>query len=261
MDKKTLSNEDASFIQSICTRSFERESELANDCFLYIWEKLHEDGSRRINAFRGDSSFRTFLYSVASKLVIDFRRSRFGYRVLPKYFAEFDEINRRVFKLFIYHRLASGWIENSILAEFRLSRAEAQRRVEEVENRIRESRVRFDNPRNTEPIFLQESSDTAFVDGNATPEQRILNAELERKRDKVADAVNQKLDTLDPQDVLMLRLYFEQGMSAKEISAALPGVRDKTVYKRVELTLRRLRKHLIDCGITDEDIREIFESI
>src|SRR3989337_1351047 len=100
MDKKILSEEDILFVRDICTRSFQRNRDLANDCFLYVWEKLHEDDSRRLKAFKGEAKFRTFLYSVTTKLIIDFRRSQFGYKVLPKFFWDFDEINRRIFKLF-----------------------------------------------------------------------------------------------------------------------------------------------------------------
>jgi DNA-directed RNA polymerase specialized sigma24 family protein len=141
MDKRNIGEEDVLFVRSLCRRSFENNDDLANDCFLYVFEKLNEDDSRRIKAYQGRSSFRTFLYSVTGKLIIDFRRVKFGYKVLPKYYFEFDEINRYIFKLFFYQNLTVDWAENAAKSEFRLSQEEAQERVDIVEKRIRESRL------------------------------------------------------------------------------------------------------------------------
>ena len=243
-------------------RSFNKNKELANDCFLYGGEKLHEDESRRIRAFKGEASFRTFLYSVTSKLVIDFRRTQFGYKVLPKYYWEFDELDRHIFKLFFYQNLPSGWIENVMRAEFKISEEEAQRRVDQVEKRIKESRVRLETAENKEPVLLGENVDTlASEDMTVNPEKSRLMAEAEGKRKKVMEALKEEVQKLEDEDALILQLYFEQGLSAKEISGAIPGVNERNVYKRIERTLRNLRKYLLERNITERDIEEIFERL
>ncbi len=262
MDKRTLTEEDAVFIRDICVRGFNKNKELANDCFLYVWEKLHEDESRRIRTFKGEASFRTFLYSVTSKLVIDFRRTRFGYKVLPKYYWEFDELNQHIFKLFFYQNLQPGWIENVMRAEFKISEEEAQRRVEEVEKRIRESRVRLEAAENKQPVLLGENVGTlASEDMTVNPEKSRLMAEAEEKRKRVMEVLKEEVRRLEDEDALILQLYFEQGLTAKEISAAIPGINERNIYKRIEKTLRNLRKYLLERNVTERDIEEIFERL
>ncbi|HEY7535494.1 MAG TPA: sigma-70 family RNA polymerase sigma factor [Thermodesulfobacteriota bacterium] len=262
MDKTTLVEEDALFVRDICIRSFQRNIDLANDCFLYVWEKLHEDDSRRLRAFKGESRFRTFLYSVTNKLIIDFRRTQFGYKVLPKFFWDFDDINRRVFKLFFYHNSTHDSVENAIRAEFRISPEDAQRRVDDVEKRIRESRVRLETTKEKEHILLGDDVGALASDYRAAnPEENIISAETDEKRNKILKLLKEEVQKFEAEDALILQLYFEHDLSAKEISHAIPGVKDKAVYKRIEKMLKNLKKELKENGITEEDIKEIFERL
>ncbi len=262
MDKKTLTEEDVLFVRDICIRSFQRNKDLANDCFLYVWEKLHEDDSRRLRAFKGEARFRTFLFSVANKLIIDFRRTQFGYKVLPKFYWGFDEINRRIFKLFFYENSPHDFVENEIRAEFKISQEEAQSRVEGVEKRLRESRVRLETAKEKEPILLGEEVSALVSEHRGTnPEENIITAEVEEKRNKVLKVLKDEVQKLEGEDALILQLYFEHDLTAKEISKAIPGVKDKSVYKRIEKIIRNLKKELKENGITEEDIKEIFERL
>lgn len=259
-DKKILTEEDALFVQGICMRSFGKNKELANDCFLYVWEKLHENDSRRIRAFKGKSSFRTFLYSVTNKLIIDFRRTRFRYKVLPKYFWGFDDINRYIFKLFFYQNLTPGWIENVIQTKFKISQDEAQRRVDEVEKSIRESRVRIERPAQNEPLTLDNEENVIGLENKrSNPEEYIITAEAKQKREKVLEILKEEIQRFEAEDILILQLYFEHGLTAKEISWVIAGVKDKGVYKRIDKVLKNLKRHLEERGVTEADIEEIFE--
>jgi RNA polymerase sigma factor (sigma-70 family) len=262
MDKKILSEEDILFVRDICTRSFQRSRDLANDCFLYVWEKLHEDDSRRLKAFKGEAKFRTFLYSVTNKLIIDFRRSQFGYKVLPKFFWDFDEINRRIFKLFFYQTSSPAWAENEIRSEFKISQEEAQMRVDRVEKRIRQSRLRLKTTKEIQLVMLGEdvsALQSEYIGAN--PEQNIIMAEVEEKRQKVLKALKEEVQKLEAEDALILQLYFEHNLTAKEITYAIPGIKDKGVYKRIERILKNLRKQIKEMGVTEEDINEIFEGL
>jgi RNA polymerase sigma factor (sigma-70 family) len=260
MDKKTLT-EEALFVRGLCMGSFDRNRELANDCFLYVWEKLHDDESRRIKAFKGHSSFRTFIYSVTNKLIIDFRRIRFGYKVLPKYFWEFDEINRYIFKLFFYQNSTPNWAENTVQTEFKISYEEAQRRVDEVEKRIRKSRLRIDTSSQRQSVLLGEEVSALTSNRGIDPEESVMAVEIEQKREIVLGLLKEEVQKLEAEDALILQLYFEHGLTAKEVSGAIPGIKDKSVYKRIEKILKNLKIQLRQKGITEEDINEIFEHL
>lgn len=262
MDIKTLTEQDALFVRGICRRVFEKNTDLANDCFLYVWEKLHEDDSRRIRAFKGEANFQTFLYSVTNRLVIDFRRTQFGYKVLPKYYWGFDEINRRIFKLFFYQNVTLAWAENSIQSEFGVSREEAERRVDEVEKRVRESRLQIETPEEKQPVLLGGDVEVLPSDDTrGNPEENIMSREMDKKRDEVFHVLSEKVQKLEAEDALIIRLYFERGLSAREITGAIPGIKEKNVYKRIARVLKNLRSYLHEKGVTEEDIREIFERL
>lgn len=259
MDKKNIAEEDVLFVRSLCRRSFEHNNELGNDCFLYVFEKLNEDDSRRIKAYKGKSSFRTFLYSVTSKLIIDFRRNKFGYKVLPKYYWEFDEINRYIFKLFFYQNLKVDWAENAVKAEFKLSQEEAQERVDVVERRIRKSRLGRESRLDAHEIYVEEVDFLISEDKKQGPEEIMIAGESLRQKEYLVRILKEEVQKLDDEDSLILQLYFEQGLTAKQISNAIPGYKDKKVYKRIEQTLRKLKKSLQEKGVSDEDLRNVFD--
>lgn len=259
MDQKHITDDDALFVRSLCRRSFENHTELGNDCFLYVFEKLNEDDSRRIKAYKGRCSFRTFLYSVTSKLIIDFRRNRFGYKVLPKYYWGFDEINRYIFKLFFYQNLTVDWAENAVKSEFKLSQKEAQERVDIVEKRIRESRLGGKSRIDTHEIHVDDVDSLTSDDKKPGPEEIMIATEAVRQKQYLLKILKEEVQKLDDEDSLILQLYFEQGLTAKQISNAIPGLKDKKVYKRIEQTLKKLKKNLGGKGVSDEDIRNVFE--
>lgn len=262
MDIKTLTDQDALFVRGICRRVFEKNTDLANDCFLYVWEKLHEDDSRRIRAFKGEASFQTFLYSVTNRLVIDFRRTQFGYKVLPKYYWGFDEINRRIFNLFFYQNVTPAWAENSIQAEFRVSSEEAERRVDEVGKRVRESRLQIETPEDKRHVLLGGDVEVLPSDDTrGNPEENIMSREMDQKRDEVLNALRYEVQKLEAEDALIIKLYFERALTAREITGAIPGIKEKNVYKRIARVLKNLRGHLREKGITEDDVKEIFERL
>jgi RNA polymerase sigma factor (sigma-70 family) len=259
MEKRSIAEEDVLFVRSLCRRSFEHNNELGNDCFLYVFEKLNEDDSRRIKAYKGQSSFRTFLYSVTSKLIIDFRRNKFGYKVIPKYYWEFDEINRYIFKLFFYQNLTVDWAENAAKAEFRLSQEEAQERVDIVEKKIRESRLGGKSRFDIHEIYVEEVDSLTSEDKKRGPEEILITGETLEQKEHFIKILKEEVQKLDDEDSLILQLYFEQGLTAKQISNAIPGYNDKKVYKRIEQTLKKLRKILQEKGISLDEIRSLFD--
>ncbi len=88
-----------------------------------------------------------------------------------------------------------------------------------------------------------------------------MAVEIEQKREIVLGLLKEEVQTLEAEDALILQLYFEHGLTAKEVSGAIPGIKDKSVYKRIEKILKNLKTQLKQKGITEEDIKEIFERL
>jgi len=79
---------------------FEYEQDRSNECFLYVCEKLYEDGFRRLLTFNtaGRSSFSSWLTTVVFNLCIDWHRKEFGRaRMLPA-IAALPAFDQRVYQ-------------------------------------------------------------------------------------------------------------------------------------------------------------------
>ena len=63
-------------------RRYEHDDESVMDCYVFVCEKLADNGFHRLLAFKpdGPASFRTWLAAVAGNLCIDWRRQRYGRR-------------------------------------------------------------------------------------------------------------------------------------------------------------------------------------
>lgn len=64
-------------IESICLKRFNYTEE-GHECYVYVLGKLMENNYAVINAFQGRSTFKTYLFSVTTRLAIDFYRHRYG---------------------------------------------------------------------------------------------------------------------------------------------------------------------------------------
>ena len=64
-------------IETICLKRFNYTEE-GHECFVYVLDKLMEKDYARINAFKGRSTFKTYLVSITVRLAIDFYHHRYG---------------------------------------------------------------------------------------------------------------------------------------------------------------------------------------
>ncbi len=64
-------------IESICLRRFNYTEE-GHECYVYVLDKLMVNNYAMINAFKGRSTFKTYLFSIVTRLTIDFHRHRYG---------------------------------------------------------------------------------------------------------------------------------------------------------------------------------------
>lgn len=87
---------------------------------------------------------------------------------------------------------------------------------------------------------IEQVVDTEGVD----PERYLREADLSR-------ALRECVQRLEPADQLLLRLRFDDGLSAKEIAQLIPFPSPFHVYRRVQRLLDNLRKMLEEHGISD----------
>lgn len=86
----------------------------------------------------------------------------------------------------------------------------------------------------------------------------LLAGEAGARRDRDEQALRRALESLLPEDRVMLRLRFWEALSVADIARGL-GVAQKPLYKRMDRVLARLRRQLEGAGLSRERVRELLD--
>jgi RNA polymerase sigma factor (sigma-70 family) len=227
--------------------AFEREPDLAGDCFLFACEKLCQDRFRRLRRFKpgGSARFSTWLRVVVRNLCLDWHRKEFGRQQILQTIARLAPLDQEVFRS-VYHQNLS-----KEECYFRLRGHHPGLTLSLIEdslNRIQQTLtprqiwlVRTRRPKvgtlesGTEDD--QEASGIQIADPNPDPE--ALSAAKEQ-----LVALHQALGRLQVAERLLIRFRFEQGLTLQEI-ARLTDLKDaQTADRRIRDILEKLRKQL-----------------
>jgi len=92
----------------------------------------------------------------------------------------------------------------------------------------------------------------------AAADLRALEGEAEARRGEGEQALRRALETLEPEDRVMVRMRFWEELSVADIARGL-GVAQKPLYRRMERVLARLRRQLEGAGLSRERVRELLE--
>jgi RNA polymerase sigma factor (sigma-70 family) len=228
-------------LRKMATRRFNATG-LAEDALNYLLERLAEDDWRKLRAYAGRASFKTYLAAVAGRLLEDFARSRFGRKRIPSWVKDRGGLWEACYRLLC-------WEGNSAeqCVELLAGGAPGGRNQDLIRETIAE--VRRNEPdcgeRTEVPDRPSEKDVTQSLPDSETgqPEQALLQAEkdawlnelglaligeldagsedLEPFRQR-ADALRRRLD-LKPRERLLLKMEFEDGMSVS-VAARLLGM-------------------------------------
>jgi len=173
------------------------DHDIVMDRYVYVLERLRDDGFRRLRTFApGRCSFTTWLVVVSRRMCYDRDRERYG-RVRG---------------------------DGNARDRSRDQRAERKRLADLIGTNV----------------DLEAIVDSSGLD----PEWQLRHRELRY-------AVEQALRDLSPEDRLLLRLRFDDGLNAREIAGFLGLPSPFHVYRRLQSVLSRLRLSLRRRGIDD----------
>ena len=202
-------------------RHHEHEPAAAEDSFSYVCEALSDDGFRRLRNFRpdGPARFRTWLMAVVANLCRDWRRRQRG-RVRPfRALAQLPELDQQVYRLMF----VQGNSRAACLAELAprfpgLTDAA----VAEVSARLfglltPQQRWQL-SARPHAPVRMTSKYGIGEVD----PLERLQAAEPGPEEEAAMlqerEQLRQALARLTPEQRLLLRLRFEQGLTLAEVA-------------------------------------------
>jgi RNA polymerase sigma factor (sigma-70 family) len=197
---------------------YEHHPDARNDCYLYVCEKLSDNGFRRILSFQpeGSASLRSWLNVVVANLCIDWKRQNQG-RVRPfksiKKLSTFDQI---VFKYRFQQRMSLQTCLASMQAHFPgVNEIRLASSISRLNETLTQKQLRLLRTRRTKTISLDQpvASGLSLEPSEPGPDPEQLAA-LSQERDKLQQA----LSRLSPRHRLLIKLRYQQELSLKEVA-------------------------------------------
>lgn len=243
---QNLYSEHADTIESVLayTRRAHRLSADDGDEFS-SWARLRllEDDCAILKKFRGLSTFKTFLVTVIQRMFLDWRIKEWG-----KWRPTADARRVGPVAIELERLVLRDHIEFAQAAETLISKGTAVTR-EECDRVWAELPRRPARQRAGEQALEAVPSPVPARDPIAVQEQ-FANA------GKASSALADAIPTLTPQEQLIIRLRFQDGVTVARI-AQLIGEEPKPLYRRIDQILTRLRAILTQAGVTADEVRDL----
>jgi RNA polymerase sigma factor (sigma-70 family) len=225
-------------------RQFEFEQDRGNECFLFVCEKLNDDGFRRLLKFntRGTAKFRTWLGSVVFNLCVDWHRREYGrVRLLPAITA-LPAFDQSVYQLIIEQGMNKEESFQKLITDFpdltRQSVANALSRIYSAltpRQRWQISvRKRGRKPSGANPL---QSQIERLPDPTTGPE-------MQAQRLQELEVLQKALSQLPTRQRLLLQLRFQEGLSLNKIAQLQQLGDSNRVWRQIQAATKALFDHI-----------------
>lgn len=221
-------------------RAGEDECELLSDVFL----RLVQDDYAVLRKFRGESSLRTYLHKVATRVLLDRRVGTWGkWRPSARALA-LGEAARQLERLVVRDHLGA---QEAIGA---LTHTPGTKLGYDAAVRLYGALRPRPRARHT-PLDREADRLAAWPDDDGVALREAGECAV-----RLAAALRLALDALEPDDYRLLRLRYCEGKSVADIARA-SGRCQKRLYRACERALGRLRSALAHSGVSIADVREV----
>ena len=226
-------------------RHFESDSDNAADCFQFVCEQLIENRSRRLRKFKGEgaATFVTWLRAVVRNLCIDWHRKQFGRQRQFRAIARLPVFDQEVFRM-IYERaippdeclaMLAPEFPNTTTARIDASRARIENLLTTNQRWLLTKRIHAGNGNELTSLDQPESFLSDLTDSQPDPETAAITNERTRK-------LRRALAQLSPNDRLLIRLRFEEGLTLDKAAELLGLGNAQRADRQVKSILERLTK-------------------
>ncbi|MDH4161913.1 MAG: sigma-70 family RNA polymerase sigma factor [Nitrospirota bacterium] len=235
-------------IRIICRRSGMGHDE-EMDFAQHVHLQLIENDYRRLRAFKGSSSIKTYLHTVVSRIFIDSVRSKWHPSTeAQRMGAAAVELERLVHRQrYAVHEACQIMAANPVTV---LEESAAYAILDKLQ-------VRWTRPR---PVDDPEAYLPNVPDQAPDPEKRASQQQVRKERQRIIALIGTISSSLSGEDKLLIKLLFIGDRKVSEI-ARLLGKSDRQLYKRIQTILRRLRDAMADAGIREDDVRNILDGM
>jgi RNA polymerase sigma factor for flagellar operon FliA len=219
----------------------------AEDFAGWIRVKLMEDEYAAIQKFRGEATPKTFLATVVVRQFQEYRRQRGG-RWRRSAAAErlgppAGDLEALVYREGYTLEQAGEKLRTS--GRTTLSDAGLARLLEQLPRRapLRPVQVAGDAALNTAP-------------GRMRADERIAAEEEAAERERLLSALARAMDRLGPEDRMIVRMHFADGLTLAAVARAL-NLDQKPLYRRVEKLRAELQASLEAAGVHLSDVHDL----
>lgn len=223
-------------------RLLERDEDRTADCFLFACEGLRRNGCRRLRAYRpgGAASFSTWLRVVVRNLALDWRRSRFGRRVVPAAVTSLEPLERELYLLLNHRGLTVDEALGALQTLF--PRLQTQDFLDALE------RLHSDAAPPPRPRLVRSTA--AGVEARVA-ESRPGPEELAATRERT-ERVARALERLPAGERLLVRLRFEADLTLAQVAERAGLGSPQAADRKLRSVLDRLRSSLTSTTETDD---------
>ncbi len=208
-----------------------------------VWLRLVERDYRAIRQYKGRSSFGTFLTVVVARLAMDVRSSEWG-RWRPSSRARRLGETAVRFETLIFR---DGYSRDEAVSLLETTADGAPSGDTRALAATRRSR-----PRRYVPIELVAHRLQTFDD----PVESLLADERKSRAGYVAGVLRQALARLPGEERLLLRMRHAEGLKVPTIARVL-GVDQKSLYRKLAIVHRRMRRFAVRAGVTRSDALDL----
>jgi len=225
-------------------RQYESDLDNAADCFQFVCEQLFENGSKRLKKFNGTgtATFTTWLRAVVRNLCVDWHRKQFGRRRIFQSISRLSTFDREVFRIIYDHDTPPSDHVAMLSNEFPGTTSqlidESRRRIEQAltphQRRILAQRT-SGNGHQSQTCEQREQLLNSLLTEQSNPEQTAIRNEHKAK-------LRRALSRLSPQERVLVRLRFEEGITLIQLAKLLDLGNAQRVDRLLREILTRLRK-------------------
>lgn len=222
---------------------FEYQQDRKNDCFVFISEKLSEDGFKRLQKYnpRRNASFRTWLITVVFNLCIDWHRKEFGRAFLLPAISALPTFDQLVYRYSFEQVMSSQDCLRALSTEFpdvtrqQLSRAISRVHCVLTPRQRWQIGVRHRRKRRS----IDPSRDSRLQETERLPSPTQDPAIMAQKQQEL-EALQTAMANLSARQQLLLHLRFHAGLTLNQIAQFVRLGDSNHAWRQVEKALKVL---------------------